>query len=131
VLAPRQADVDYNAERWHDSWLFSRRTSATPNAELFVAPLSDFGARRLLLPHADDVKLEDFAVFDGHLALVLRRQGLQECRVHALPSSKASDEVCARPRSCSPRQKTAHGPHLCARGGSIRQSTCSIVKRLS
>lgn len=97
VMMPRTHDVDYHVDHWHGSLFMVKRTHDTPNSELVIAPLADPTQQHVLLEHRRDVKLEDVAVSERHLAVLERsaKVGLQECRVHKLPASKAASDVRA------------------------------------
>jgi protease II len=90
VVLPREHDVDYGVDHWHGALFMTKRTSNTPNSELFIVPISDPSQQRLLLEHRHGFKIEDIAL-SGNFVAVLERSastGLQECRVFALPNDK-------------------------------------------
>lgn len=93
----RTPNVDYDVDHWHGALFMTRRTEDKPNSEVVIAPLARPAEARELLPHRQDVKLEDTCVKDGHFVVMERsaEKGLQECRVFALPESHDFEE--ARP----------------------------------
>ena len=88
VLAPRERDVEYQAEHLGDRWVI--RTNA-PNAKgvpaknfkLVTAP--DGATSRAqwtdLVPHRDDVFIDGYELFDGFIAIAERSGGLERLRL--------------------------------------------------
>jgi protease II len=106
VLLARTADVDYSVEHWHGYLFVVKRTAATPNSELLLAPLDAPEQQTVLRAHQPNVKLEDVEVFERHLATMERANGLSECHVFALPhhteaSAVRSTSACMRRRAAS------------------------------
>ncbi|GAB3312810.1 S9 family peptidase [Luteimonas notoginsengisoli] len=88
VLAPREQDVEYDADHLGDSWVI--RTNApdadgTPatNFKLVTAPDGSTSRRdwQDLVSHRDDVFIEDFDLFDGFTAIAERSGGLERIRL--------------------------------------------------
>ena len=96
VVLPRVADVDYSVEHWHGHLFMVKRTSTTPNSEVYMCPLQDPTQQQLLRPHRDEVKIEELHVFKRHIALLERKNGLSECHVFTLPDPNSNTEVCLR-----------------------------------
>ncbi len=88
VLAPRQRDVEYQAEHLDGRWVI--RTNApgkdgkpAPNYTLMTAP-SDSTSRdawKEWVPHREDVFIDGFELFDGFTAIAERSQGLERIRL--------------------------------------------------
>ncbi|HVI24887.1 MAG TPA: S9 family peptidase [Xanthomonadaceae bacterium] len=88
VLAPRQRDVEYQADHLGDRWVI--RTNApgadgkpASNFKLMTAP-SDASSRaqwREWVPHRDDVFVDGFELFDGFTAVAERSGGLERLRL--------------------------------------------------
>jgi oligopeptidase B len=88
VLAPRQRDVEYQAEHLDGRWVI--RTNApgkdgkpAPNYKLMTAP-SDATSRdawKEWVTHRDDVFIDGFELFDGFTAIAERSQGLERIRL--------------------------------------------------
>jgi oligopeptidase B len=88
VLAPREQDVEYDADHLGDRWVI--RTNApdadgTPatNFKLVTAPDGSTSRRdwQDLVSHRDDVFIEDFDLFDGFTAIAERSGGLERIRL--------------------------------------------------
>ena len=88
VLAPRERDVEYDADHLGDRWVI--RTNApdadgvpATNFRLVTAP--DGSTSRAdwtdLVAHRDDVFIEDFDLFDGFTAVAERSGGLERIRL--------------------------------------------------
>ena len=100
VLAPRERDVEYDADHHGGRWVI--RTNApgpdgarATNFKLVAAP-SDGTSRAQwqdLLPHDPAVFIEDFELFDGFTAVAERSQGLE--RIRLLKAGGAQDYVAA------------------------------------
>jgi protease II len=92
VLLPRTDDVEYSVVHWHGHLFMVKRTASTPNSELLMTSLDDPSQQRSLRPHREDVKIEDVLVFNTHIAVLERVNGLSECHVFELsdPSSAAN-----------------------------------------
>ncbi|MDR2871399.1 MAG: S9 family peptidase [Xanthomonadaceae bacterium] len=93
VLAPRQRDVEYDADHLGGHWVI--RTNA-PDAEgrpatnfkLVIAP-SDTVSReqwRDIVPHDERVFIDGFELFDGFVAIDERSGGLKRIRILRTPS---------------------------------------------
>jgi protease II len=92
ILLPRMHDVEYSVQHWHGHLFMVKRTTDTPNSEVLMTSLEDPSQQRSLRPHREDVKIEDMLVFDKHIAVLERVNGLSECHVFELsdPSSAAN-----------------------------------------
>ena len=88
VLAPRERDVEYEADHLGDRWVIRTNAPAAdgtpaPNFKLVAAP-TDATTRAQwtdLVPHHDDVFIEDFDLFDGFIAIGERSGGLERIRL--------------------------------------------------
>ena len=88
VLAPRERDVEYDADHYGGRWVI--RTNApgadgarATNFKLMTAP-SDATSRaqwQEWVPHRDDVYIDGYALFDGFTAIAERSQGLERIRL--------------------------------------------------
>jgi oligopeptidase B len=98
VFAPRQRDVEYQAEHLGDRWVI--RTNApgadgkpASNFKLMTAP-SDATSReawREWVPHRDDVFIDAIELFDDFVAVAERSGGLE--RIRLLKTNAAADSV--------------------------------------
>jgi oligopeptidase B len=77
VIAPRERGVEYHVSHHGDRFLIRTNLDAV-NFRLMDAPVSDPGRSRWreVVPHRDDVLLEDLTVFRDHIVLSERRGGL-------------------------------------------------------
>ncbi len=82
VLAPRQRDVEYDADHLGGRWVI-RSNDGAPNFKLVTA--ADGTTSRAQwqewIPHRDDVFIEDFDLFDGFTAIEERSNGLERVRL--------------------------------------------------
>ncbi|TAK38690.1 MAG: S9 family peptidase [Lysobacteraceae bacterium] len=88
VLAPRERDVEYEADHLGDRWVIRTNAPAAdstpaPNFKLVAAPTdaTTRGQWTDLVPHHDDVFIEDFDLFDGFIAIGERSGGLERIRL--------------------------------------------------
>ena len=82
VLAPRERDVEYQADHLHGRWVI-RTNDGALNFKLATAP-TDAGARsqwRDWIAHRNDVYIDGFELFDGFTAIAERSQGLERLRL--------------------------------------------------
>ncbi|WP_242102438.1 S9 family peptidase [Lysobacter sp. M2-1] len=83
VLAPRQRDVEYQAEHLGDRWVIRTNADGAKNFKIVTAP-SDSTSRKDWkdwVPHRDDVYIEGFELFDGFTAVAERSDGLERVRI--------------------------------------------------
>ena len=83
VLAPRARDVEYQADHLGGRWVIRTNDAGATNFKLVTAP-SDATSRRQwtdLVAHRDDVFIEDYALFDGFIAIGERSGGLERIRL--------------------------------------------------
>ncbi|KAF1721600.1 oligopeptidase B [Pseudoxanthomonas wuyuanensis] len=82
VLAPRERDVEYDADHLDGRWVI-RTNAGARNFKIVTAP-SDATSRAQWtdwLPHDEDVYIEGFELFDGFTAVSERSQGLERIRL--------------------------------------------------
>lgn len=94
VLLPRATNVDYSVVHWHGHLFMVKRTATTPNSELFITSLEAPSEQHSLRAHRDDIKIEDVHVFNKHIALLERANGLSECHVFELPNPSEAQNAC-------------------------------------
>ncbi|WP_432277778.1 S9 family peptidase [Lysobacter stagni] len=88
VLAPRERDVEYQADHLGDRWVIRTNApgadgKAAKNFKLVTAP-SDSTSRKQwtdFVPHRDDVFVEGFELFDGFTVVAERSDALERLRV--------------------------------------------------
>ena len=82
VLAPRERDIEYDADHLHDRWVIRTNADAL-NFKLVTAP-TDATSRAQWqdwIAHRDDVYIEGFELFDGFTAIAERSQALERLRL--------------------------------------------------
>ncbi len=82
VFIPRQDDLEYYVSHYQDRF-YIRTNYGAKNFRLMEAPVGSTGLEswKEVIPHRDDVLLEDFEVFNNFLALQERSNGLTSIRV--------------------------------------------------
>ncbi|MDN5780625.1 MAG: S9 family peptidase [Luteimonas sp.] len=83
VLAPREHDVEYDADHLGDRWVIRTNADGATNFKLVTAPDGSTSRKdwQDLVPHRDDVFIEDFDLFDGFTAIAERSGGLERIRL--------------------------------------------------
>jgi len=83
VLAPRARDVEYQADHLGDRWVIRTNDAGATNFKLVTAPSGAASREQWtdLVPHRDDVYIEDYDLFDGFIAIGERSGGLERIRV--------------------------------------------------
>ena len=82
VFQPRQRNHEYHVEHYRGDF-YIRTNDKAKNFRLMKTPIERTGREhwRDLIPHRDDVFLEDFEMFDDQLVAVERKEGLLQMRV--------------------------------------------------
>ncbi len=83
VLAPRERDVEYDADHHGGRWVIRTNADGAPNFRIATAP-SDATSRaqwREWIAHRDDVFIEGFELFDSFTAIAERSDALERLRV--------------------------------------------------
>ena len=82
VFQPRQRNHEYHVEHYRGDF-YIRTNDKAKNFRLMKTPIERTGREhwRDLIPHRDDVFLEDFEIFDDQLVAVERKEGLLQMRV--------------------------------------------------
>ncbi|HWU79537.1 MAG TPA: S9 family peptidase, partial [Caulobacter sp.] len=83
VLAPRERDVEYQAEHLGDRWVIRTNANGASNFKLVTAP--DGASSRAqwtdLVPNRNDVFIDGYELFDGFIAIAERSGGLERLRL--------------------------------------------------
>ncbi|MBX3724590.1 MAG: S9 family peptidase [Xanthomonadales bacterium] len=90
VLAPRERGIEYSADHIDGRWII-RTNWLAPNFRLMAVDDAATGSRdawQELLPHRDDVYLEEFELFREFLAIGERSEGLKRVRIRAWDGSR-------------------------------------------
>jgi oligopeptidase B len=82
VFLPRQRKHEYRIDHWGEHFYIRTNRDAV-NFRLMCTPVADTGAEnwREVIPHRDNVLLEDFTLFQRYLVVKERRDGLSHLRV--------------------------------------------------
>ncbi len=83
VLAPRQRDVEYDADHYDGRWVIRTNADGAKNFKLATAP-SDATSRAQWqdwVAHDPDVLVEGFELFDGFTAIAERAEALERVRL--------------------------------------------------
>lgn len=82
MLAPRQRDVEYDADHLGGRWVI-RTNDGAPNFKLMTAEdgTTSRAQWKEWIPHRDDVFIEDFDLFDGFTAIEERSNALERVRL--------------------------------------------------
>jgi oligopeptidase B len=83
VVAPRERDFEYGADHLGDRWVIRTNWNAR-NFRMMTVADGQFGDRsrwQELIPHREDVYLEDFDLFEGFLAIEERANALTRIRI--------------------------------------------------
>jgi oligopeptidase B len=93
VLLPREKDHEYHVDHGGDLFYIRTNGGGRRNFRLVTAPVDDPRPDRFveLIPHREDVMLEDVEVFAGHHVVQERRDGLTRLRVTALLDGASHD----------------------------------------
>jgi oligopeptidase B len=83
VLAPRERDVEYDADHHGGRWVIRTNAGGAKNFKIVTAP-SDSTTRADWVdwvPHREDVYIEGFELFDTFTAIAERSEGLERVRM--------------------------------------------------
>ena len=88
LLAPRQRDHEYTIDHGN-GWFYLVTNDQARNFRLMRTPEDATGREHWeeVIPHREDVLLEDVDVFDGHLVTAERKDGLRRLRIRRLDSA--------------------------------------------
>lgn len=83
VMVPREKDHEYHVDHGGDRFYIRTNAGGRRNFRLVTAPVQDPSPNEWveLLPHREDVMLEDVDVFAGHYVVHEREDGLPRIRV--------------------------------------------------
>ncbi|WP_226469443.1 S9 family peptidase [Luteimonas panaciterrae] len=97
VLAPRERDVEYDAEHLGGRWVIRTNADGAKNFKLVTAPDGSTSRKdwKDWIAHRDDVFIEGFDLFDGFTAIAERSDALERIRLIAADGKEshvAADE---------------------------------------
>ncbi|KAM0826496.1 hypothetical protein ACQ4PT_068841 [Festuca glaucescens] len=87
VLTPRVDGIDTTASHRGNHFYIKRRSDEFYNSELVACPLHNVAETTVLLPHRESVKIQDFQLFENHIAVYERENGLPKATVYRLPAT--------------------------------------------
>uniref|UniRef100_A0ACD5WP50 Uncharacterized protein n=1 Tax=Avena sativa TaxID=4498 RepID=A0ACD5WP50_AVESA len=87
VLTPRVNGIDTTASHRGNHFYIKRRSDEFYNSELVACPLDNVAETTVLLPHRESVKIQDFQLFENHIAIYERENGLPKATVYRLPAT--------------------------------------------
>ncbi|KAM3693629.1 hypothetical protein ACJW31_08G182200 [Castanea mollissima] len=85
VLTPRVDGIDTSVSHRGNHFFIQRRSDEFFNSELIACPLDNTNATTLLLPHRESVKIQDIQLFNDHLVVYERENGLPKVTIYGLP----------------------------------------------
>ncbi|XP_072966850.1 uncharacterized protein [Typha angustifolia] len=85
TLTPREYGIDTSASHRGNHFFIKRRSEKFYNSELVTCPLNNVTETKILLPHRENVKIQGFQLFNNHIAIYERENGLPRVIVHGLP----------------------------------------------
>ncbi|KAM0945285.1 putative oligopeptidase B transcription factor WD40-like family [Dioscorea sansibarensis] len=85
TLTPRMYGIDTSASHHGNHFFIKRRSDEFFNSELLACPVDNVSETTVLLPHRESVKLQDFQLFNDHLAVYERENGLPKITIYGLP----------------------------------------------
>ena len=90
VLAPRQRDVEYDADHLGDRWVIRTNDDGATNFKLVEAPSGATSRDQWkdIVPHDADVFIEGVELFDGFLAIAERSDALERIRLRKADGSE-------------------------------------------
>jgi oligopeptidase B len=83
VLAPRQRDVEYEADHHGGRWVIRTNADDAKNYKIVTAPDGSTSRKdwKDWVAHRDDVFIDGFELFDGFTAIAERSEGLERLRL--------------------------------------------------
>ncbi|GAB3340565.1 S9 family peptidase [Marilutibacter aestuarii] len=83
VLAPRERDVEYDADHFDGRWVIVTNADGAKNYKVVTAPTGSTSRRdwQEWIPHKDDVFIDGVELFDGFTAIAERSEGLERLRL--------------------------------------------------
>jgi len=83
VLAPRERDVEYDADHHGGRWVIRTNADGAKNFKIVTAPTASTSRKdwKDWIPARDDVYIDGFELFDTFTAIAERSEGLERVRV--------------------------------------------------
>ncbi|KAL2226621.1 UNVERIFIED_CONTAM: Protease 2 [Sesamum indicum] len=87
VLTPRLDGTDTWASHSGDHFFIKRRSDECFNSEILACPLDKTSATTVVLPHRPSVNIQEMQLFNDHLVVYERENGLPKITVYCLPAT--------------------------------------------
>ncbi|MCC8362899.1 S9 family peptidase [Lysobacter sp. A6] len=83
VLAPRERDVEYDADHHDGRWVIHTNADGAKNFKIVTAADGSTSRKdwQEWVPHSEDVFIDGFELFDGFTAIAERSEGLERLRL--------------------------------------------------
>ncbi|MGJ5640952.1 S9 family peptidase [Formosa sp. S-31] len=90
VVQPREKDLEYHVDHYANHFYIRTNKDGAKNFKLMETPINATGKEHWVdvIPHRDDVLLEDFDLFKNYLVLTERQGGLRQIRVRQWDGSE-------------------------------------------
>ncbi|XP_020583722.1 uncharacterized protein LOC110026871 [Phalaenopsis equestris] len=85
TLTPRVYGIDTSASHRGNHFFIKRRSEDFYNSELVYCSVDNPSETKMLLQHRESVKIQDFQLFSGHIAVYERENGLPIITMYSLP----------------------------------------------
>lgn len=85
ILTPRIDGIDSSVSHRGNHFFIIRRSSECWNSEVLACPLNDKSATTVLIPHKESVKIQEIQLFNSHLVVLERENGVQKIVLYCLP----------------------------------------------
>uniref|UniRef100_A0ACD6APA0 Uncharacterized protein n=1 Tax=Avena sativa TaxID=4498 RepID=A0ACD6APA0_AVESA len=89
-LTPRVYGIDTEASHRGNHFYITRRSEEFYNSELVACPLDNITDTTVLIPHRGSVKIQGFQLFENHIAVYERENGVPKVIVYRLPATGES-----------------------------------------
>ncbi|KAG8365725.1 hypothetical protein BUALT_Bualt17G0001800 [Buddleja alternifolia] len=86
VLTPRVDGIETSASHRGNHFFIKRRSDECFNSEILACPLDNTSATTILLPHRPSIKIQEMQLFNDHLVLYERENGLPKITIYRLPA---------------------------------------------
>ncbi|KAL6192299.1 hypothetical protein ACLB2K_033390 [Fragaria x ananassa] len=85
VLTPRQDGIDTSVSHRGNHFFIKRRSDQFFNSEVIACPVENTSETTVLIPHRESVKIQDLCLFNDHLVIYEREDGLPKITIYNLP----------------------------------------------
>ncbi|KAL6187283.1 hypothetical protein ACLB2K_038683 [Fragaria x ananassa] len=85
VQTPRQDGIDTSVSHRGNHFFMKRRSDQFFNSEVIACPVENTSETTVLIPHRESVKIQDLCLFNDHLVIYEREDGLPKITIYNLP----------------------------------------------